>query len=39
MAISQRTNANANRTICNVRIFEEGCDPVDDGFEFYFKKD
>ena len=36
MVINQRINANANRT---VRIFEEGRDPVDDRFEFYFKND
>jgi hypothetical protein len=39
MAISRRINADANRTIRTVRIFEEARDPVDDRFEFYFKKD
>jgi hypothetical protein len=36
MVISRRINADSNRT---VRIFEEARDPVDDRFEFYFKKD
>jgi hypothetical protein len=39
MAISRRINVDSNRTILTVRIFEEVRDPVDDRFEFYFKKD
>lgn len=39
MTISRRTNANSKRTIRTVRVFEEGRDPVDDRFEFYFKND